>query len=137
MHADVWGPAPIISGHGFKYFLIFVDDCTRLTWIYLLKNKSEVFEKFTQFFTMVQTQFQTTVQILRSDNGREFVNKEMTEFFKGKGLVHQTTCPYTPEQNGVAERKNRIVLEVTRALFFDSNVPKFLWPEATNSFFPN
>ena len=51
-------------------------------------------------------------------------------FFKNKGLVHQTTCPHTPEQNGVAERKNRIILEVTRALFFDSNVPKFLWPEA-------
>ena len=79
---------------------------------------------------MVKTQFQTTVQILRSDNGKEFVNKEMTEFFKGRGLVHQTTCPYTPEQNGVAERKNRIILEVTRALFFDSNVPKFLWPKA-------
>ena len=130
VHANVWGPAPVIGDHGFKYFLLFVDDCSRMTWVYFLKNKSEVYEKFVLFYKLIQTQFQTQIKVLRSDNGREFVNREMSNFFKDKGLVHQTSCPYTPEQNGVAERKNRIILEITRALFFDSKVPKFLWPEA-------
>ena len=74
VHADVWGPAPVIGGNGFRYFVIFVDDCTRMTWIYFLKHKSEVFDKFILFFKLVQTQFQTTIKTLRSDNGREFVN---------------------------------------------------------------
>lgn len=99
VHADVWGPAPVSSNHGLKYFLIFVDDCTRLTWVYFLKHKSEVFEKFTLFFSMVQTQFHTSIKVLRSDNGGEFVNNEMTTFFQKGGLVHQTSCPHTPEQN--------------------------------------
>lgn len=130
VHADVWGPAPVIGGNGFKYFVTFIDDCTRMTWVYFLKNKSDVVDRFILFFQMIQTQFHTTIKILRSDNGREFVNKTMSEFFQQKGLVHQTSCAYTPEQNGVAERKNRTILEATRALMIESKVPHFLWPEA-------
>nr|KAJ0198868.1 hypothetical protein LSAT_V11C600327230 [Lactuca sativa] len=69
-------------------------------------------------------------EIFRSDNGGEFVNSEMKSFFQTKGIIHQTTCPHTPEQNGVAERKNRILLEITRALLIESQTPKFFWPEA-------
>lgn len=122
-HSDVWGPAPVTSDNGFRYFLLFVDDCSRMTWVYFLKSKSEVFEKFTHFYNLVQTQYKKSIQILRSDNGGEYVNSKMQNFFSKKGLVHQTTCPYTPEQNGVAERKNRILLEMTRAL---SSTPKSL-----------
>ena len=97
VHADVWGPVPIIGGNGYKYFVIFIDDCTRITWIYFLKHKYEVTEIFFLFFHMIRTQFQTTIKILLSDNGREFVNNTMSEFFRKKGLVHQTSCVYTPE----------------------------------------
>ena len=79
---------------------------------------------------MIQTQFPTTIKTLRSDNGREFVNSEMTRFCKEKGVIHQTSCTYTLEQNGVAERKNRTILEMTRAIMIDSKVPKYFWPEA-------
>ncbi|XP_076888069.1 uncharacterized protein LOC143538382 [Bidens hawaiensis] len=130
IHSDVWGPAPIIGGQNFRFFVIFVDDCTRMTWVYLLKNKSEVLDKFIIFYTLVQTQFKKNIQIFRSDNGGEFVNSEMKFFFQTKGIIHQTTCPYTPEQNGVAERKNRILLEITRALLIESQTPKFFWPDA-------
>ncbi|KAJ0520490.1 putative RNA-directed DNA polymerase [Helianthus annuus] len=130
IHSDVWGPAPIIGGQNFRFFVIFVDDCTRMTWVYPLKNKSEVLDKFIIFYTMVQTQFHKNIQVFRSDNGGEFVNSEMKYFFQNKGIIHQTTCPHTPEQNGVAERKNRILLEITRALLIESRVPKFFWPEA-------
>ena len=126
----MWGPAPIIGGQNFRFFVIFVDDCTRMTWVYLLKNKSEVLDKFGVFYNMVQTQFQKNIQIFRSDNSGEFVNSEMKSFFQTKGIIHQTTCPHTPEQNGVAERKNRILLEITRALLIESQTPKFFWPEA-------
>ena len=130
VHSDVWGHAPIIGGNGFRYYVIFVDDCTGMTCIYFLKNKSGVFDRFISFFKMIQTQFHTTIKTLRSDNGREFVNSEMTRFCKEKGVIHQTSCVYTPEQNGVAEWKNRTILEMTRAIMIDSKVPKYFWPEA-------
>ena len=114
IHFDVWGHALVLGSHGFKYFLLFIDDCTHMTWIYFLKSKSEFFKKFTLFYTFVQTQYNRQIQTLRSNNGREFVNARMQSFFSEKRLVHQTTCPHTPEQNGVAERKNRKLLEMTR-----------------------
>nr|GFB48772.1 putative ribonuclease H-like domain-containing protein [Tanacetum cinerariifolium] len=79
---------------------------------------------------MIQTQFKQTIQIVRSDNGGEYLNSQMKLFFQTKGIIHQTTCPHTPEQNGVAERKNRILLEMTRAFIIESHVPKMFWPEA-------
>ena len=130
IHSDVWGPTPISGGGSFRYFVIFVDDCTRMTWIYFLKHKSEVVEKFILFYKMIQNQFQTTIKTLRSDNGREFLNSSMTQFCKDKGIIHQTSCAYTPEHNGVAERKNRTILEMTRAIMIESKVPKYFWPEA-------
>lgn len=130
IHSDVWGPAPVSGSSGFKYFVLFIDDCTRMTWIYFLKHKSEVFDKFVHFYHLIQTQFQKQIQILRSDNGGEFVNKSMQKFFSEHGLIHQTTCPNTPQQNGVAERKNRFLLEITRALMLESHVPTSFWPEA-------
>ena len=131
IHSDVWGPAKVGGGgQNFRYFLLFIDDCTRMTWTYLLKNKSEVFTKFTSFCAMVKTQFKSDIQILISDNGGEFVNTSMKEFCQKEGIIHQTSCAHTPEQNGVSERKNRFLLEITRALMIESNVPKSFWPDA-------
>ena len=130
IHSDVWGPAPIIGVQNFRFFVVFFDDCTRMTWVYFLKSKSEVIDKFIMFYAMIQTQFQKDIQISRSDNGGEFVNTPMKHFLETKGIIHQTTCPHTPEQNGVAERKNRLLLEMTRALLIESRVPKSFWPEA-------
>ncbi|KAJ9542010.1 LOW QUALITY PROTEIN: hypothetical protein OSB04_028516 [Centaurea solstitialis] len=79
---------------------------------------------------MIQTQFQKNIQVLRPENRGEFVNSDMKKKFQTKGIIHQTTCPHTPEQNGVSERKNRILLEITRALLIESQVPKSFWPEA-------
>ena len=107
VHSDVWGPAPVVGLHGFPYFVTFIDDCTRMSWIYFLRQKSEVFHVFVEFYNMICTQFQTQPCMLRTDNGREYINSNMQKFFKQKGLIHQTSCPDTPQQNGVAERKNR------------------------------
>lgn len=134
VHSDVWGPAPNSGNNkSYNFFLLFVDDCTRMTWVYLLKQKAEVYQKFTHFYNMVQTQFQKQLRILRCDNGGEFINHSMQSFFREKGLIHQTTCPNTPQQNGVAERKNRLLLEITRALMLEAHTPTHLWPEAVTT----
>lgn len=133
VHTDVWGPfsTPSITGH--KYFISFIDDCTRVCWIYLLKSKGEVGHVIPKFSKMIETQFHTQVKVIHSDNGREFVNQTLGNFFSTHGILHQTTCAYTPQQNGVAERKNRHILEVARVLCFTMRVPKRFWAEAVTT----
>ncbi|KAL2320148.1 hypothetical protein Fmac_029117 [Flemingia macrophylla] len=130
VHSDVWGPSSISNISGAKWFVSFIDDCTRVTWIFLMKDKSEVFHLFVNFYRMVQTQFGSLIKRLRSDNGREYVNHNLSKFLQDNGVVHELTCVDTPQQNGVAERKNRHLLEVTRALLFQMSVPKSYWGEA-------
>jgi IS30 family transposase len=108
----------------------FIDDHTRLSWVYLIKEKSKVEIIFKNFYTMVQTQFQKNIQILQSDNGREYFKNMLSQFFLEKGIVHQSSCVDIPQQNGLAERKNKHLLEVARALLFTNQVPKYLWGEA-------
>lgn len=113
-----------------KWFVTFIDDHTRLSWVYLLKDKSEVIQIFKIYYNMVETQFQEKIKMFRSDNGREYFNKILGEFLLEKGIIHQSSCSNTPQQNGIAERKNKHLLEVTRALLFTNNVPKYLWGDA-------
>jgi transposase InsO family protein len=126
----VWGSAPIDSYNNFKYFVTFIDDYSRTTWVYLVKAKTEVFSCFQDFFNFIENQYNAKLKIFHSDNGTEYVNKNFTEFFKQKDILHQTTCVNTPQQNGVSERKNRHLLEVTRTLLFQNNVPKIYWSDA-------
>ena len=121
------------NSHGYSYFVVFLDDRTRMSWIYFLKHKSEVFDVFVNFYNMIPTQFHTSLKILRSDNGGEYVSHKMKDFILEHGMLHQTTCPDTPQQNGVAERKNRTLLEIARALMFESHVPVSYWPEAIST----
>ena len=130
IHSDVWGPSKIKTSSGKKWFVTFIDDHTRLCWVYLMSEKSEVCMLFQNFYKMVETQFQTKIRILHTDNGTEYINEVLGQFLKEKGILHQTTCVNTPQQNGIAERKNKHLLEVTRALMFSMNIPKYLWGEA-------
>ncbi|KAI5337111.1 hypothetical protein L3X38_016380 [Prunus dulcis] len=122
VHSDVWGPARVTS-NGFRWFVTFIDDCTRLTWVFLLKNKHDVASILPEFCTMVSTQFHAQVKIFRIDNGGEYVNNTLASFFRAQGIIHQTTTSFTPQQNGVSERKNRQLLEVARSLMLDMSVP--------------
>ncbi|XP_071676410.1 retrovirus-related Pol polyprotein from transposon TNT 1-94 isoform X2 [Lolium perenne] len=133
VHSDVWGPSVVTALTGDRYYVTFIDGFSRCTWLYLLKHKSEVLPAFKDFFNMVRNQYGMNVKILRSDNGTEYVNGEFSNFLSTYGIIHQTTCVSTAEQNGVAERKNRHLLEVARALMFMMNVPKFLWGEAVKT----
>lgn len=130
IHSDVWGPSGVVSINGYRYFVTFIDCCTRTTWLYVLRNKNDVFECFRDFHNLVMNQYNAQLQIFRTDNGTEYVNKLFDEYLSSFGIIHQTTCPGASEQNGLAERKNRHLLEVTRCLMMEMNVPKFLWGEA-------
>ncbi|KAJ0470826.1 putative RNA-directed DNA polymerase [Helianthus annuus] len=129
IHLDVWGPYKVSSIEGFKYFLTVVDDYSRSVWVYLMKSKTEVFENIQSFYNLVKTQFEVNIKVFRSDNGTEFVNSQMSNFVKSHGIIHQTSCAYTPQQNGVVERKHRHLLNVARALLFQSGVPLKFWSE--------
>ena len=130
IHSDVWGPSGVSSLNGYRSFVTFIDCCTRVTWVYVLKNKNDVFECFVDFHNMIRTQYNACVKTFRTDNGTEYVNKEFNEYLSSFGIIHHTTCPGTSEQNGLAERKNRHLLEITRCIMISMNVPKFLWGEA-------
>ncbi|CAL9017645.1 unnamed protein product [Prunus brigantina] len=132
VHSDVWGPARVTS-NGFHWFVTFIDDCTRLTWVFLLKNKHDVASILPEFCTVVSTQFHAQVKVFRTDNGGEYVNNTLASFFRAQGIIHQTTTPFTPQQNGVSERKNRQLLEVARSLMLDMSVPHHLWGHAVLS----
>ncbi|CAL2255065.1 unnamed protein product [Prunus armeniaca] len=105
VHSDVWGLAKIATPVGVQWFVTFIDDCTRMTWVSLLKTKGEVSSRFQQFYQMVETQFHARIQVLRSDNGGEFLNHDLNQFLQDHGVIHKRSCPYTPQQNGVAERR--------------------------------
>ena len=123
---DIWGfSTPSTLGH--KYFVSFIDDCTRASWVYLLKSKYDVLHVIPQFSKMVITQFNTWVKVFLFDNDREFVNRSLATLFQENGILHQITCVYTPQLNGIAERKNRHSLEVARTLCFTMHVPKRFW----------
>lgn len=102
----VGGSSKTPALYGKMCLVSFIDDHTRLTWVYLLRDKTEVKEVFKTFHKMVQTQFQKNIKIITTDNGREYCNSVLGDFILAKGMIHQSSCFDTPQQNGVAERKS-------------------------------
>jgi transposase InsO family protein len=129
-HTDVWGPARVPSIHGYRYYISFVDDATRQVILYYMKTKDEASEKVKHYLTYIERQGQKCPKAVRADNGREYVNKDLIGWCHSKGIELQTTAPHTPEQNGVAERWNRTVVELGRAMIIARKLPSELWPEA-------
>ena len=129
VHFDIWGPCSIISMQGFRYFLTIFDDYSRYTWVILLHNKSEVRQHIINFTVFVQNHFKTNIKTIRTDNGVEFA---MSNFYASKGIIHKKSCVETLQQNGIVERKHQHILNVTRALLFQANLPPIFWEFAVN-----
>ncbi|KAK8923585.1 hypothetical protein KSP39_PZI019845 [Platanthera zijinensis] len=133
IHSDIWGPYKVTSISGYRYFITFIDDYSRTTWLYLLRDRSELPRVFRAFVLKTRTQFCTTIKTFRSDNAREYTSHEFANLCADFGIVHPTSCPYTPQQNGVAERKNRHLLDVARSLMLHMHVPKEYWNFAVST----
>ena len=124
LHIDVWRPFSDPTQEGYRYFLTIVDDHTRVTWVYLLKLKSDILTVFPDFIKMIETQYSTQVKSVRSENAPEL---HFEVLYKAKGIVSYHSCAETPEQNAVVERKHQHILNVARALMFQSGVLLSLW----------
>ena len=133
VHSDVWGPAKTTSMGGCTFYVTFIDDHTRKVWVYFMKEKSEVFTHFQNFKAMVEKQTGKYVQCLRSDGGGEYFSNEFNNFLKKHGIQRQFSCRYTPQQNGVAERKNKHIAEVARALMAEKNMPHCHWAKVVST----
>jgi len=133
IHIDVWGPYKVPTYDKKHYFVTIVDDHSRYTWLCLVQHKSEVIVVLKDFLLKVHNQFGVTVKVLRSDNGKEFFNSQCSKLFSSLGIVHQSSCAYTPQQNGVVERKHRHILEVARSLKFQSSVPNRFWGDCVRT----
>ncbi|KAG7533197.1 Integrase catalytic core [Arabidopsis thaliana x Arabidopsis arenosa] len=129
IHSDVW-TSPCLSRENQKYFVTFIDEKSKYTWLTLLPSKDRVLEAFKNFHTYVTNQYNAKIKIFRSDNGGEYTSQAFKEHLASHGIIHQTSCPYTPQQNGVSERKNRHLMETARSIMFHTNVPKRFWSDA-------
>ena len=132
IHVDTWGPYKDVTHNSCKFFLTIVDDFSRMTWVFLMAVKSDAVKILMDFIVYVDRQY-ANVQAVRTDNASEFCGKDLHNFFTQKGICHQKSCAYTPQQNGVVERKHRHLIETARALFFQSKVPSQFWGECVLS----
>lgn len=110
---------------------LLTDDYSRYSWVYFMQMKSETLERFKVFKQLQERQLGLPLKALRTDRGGEFLSREFIRYCETHGILHQLTAPYTPEHNGVAERKNRTVVEMARSMLHEMNLPLNLWVEAT------
>ena len=96
VHSDVWGPSRSTSTLGFRYFVTFIDDYSRCTWLFLMKTRAELFSVFQKFHAKIHTQFNTSILILRSDNAKEYFSTSFSSFMSSYGILHQSSCADTP-----------------------------------------
>lgn len=130
IHSDVCGPMQTVTPSGKRYVLTFIDDHSKFTVIYLIKEKSEVFGKFREFVELCRTMFNRKPKMIRSDRGGEYMSAEFTKFLDREGIRYQRTAPYSPQQNGVAERKNRTLIEMARCMILEAKLENKFWGEA-------
>ncbi|KAD4584712.1 hypothetical protein E3N88_22313 [Mikania micrantha] len=133
LHMDLFGPVKVMSMAKKKYCLLIVDDYSRFVWTFFLHSKDEVAKSIINFVLYVEKQYSLPVKCVRSDNGTEFRNHILDEFYLSKGIKRQYSIPRTPEQNGLVERKNRTLIEAARTMLADSGLPLTFWAEAVNT----
>src|SRR4051795_152072 len=127
IHIDVCGPMSVEARGGYRYVLTLTDDLSRYGYVYLMKHKSETFEKFKEFQSEVDNQRDKKIKCLRSDRGGEYLSYEFGEHLKKCGILSQLTPPGTPQRNGVSERRNRTLLDMVRSMMSLTDLPLSFW----------
>jgi transposase InsO family protein len=130
---DLFGSVAYISIGGNKYGLIIVDDYSRFTWVFFLQDKSKTQEVLKKFLRRAQNEFDAKVKNIRSDNDTEFRNTQVEDFLDEDGINHEFLALYTPQQNGVAERKNCTLIEMARTMLDEYKTSDRFWAEAINT----
>ena len=130
IHSDICGPMNVRARHGASYFITFIDDFTRFGYVYLIAHKSEALECFKKFMNLTENQLDKKIKALRTDRGREYLSDQFRELCDEKGISRQLTTPATPQQNGVAERRNRTLLEMVRSMMAQANLHITYWGDA-------
>ncbi|KAK1644032.1 hypothetical protein QYE76_061837 [Lolium multiflorum] len=133
LHLDLFGPSHYDTLGGSKYGLVIVDDYSRYSWVFLLKSKDETHREFITFAKKAQRTYESEIKAIRTDNGTEFKNYTMQEFVDDEGIKHEFSAPYTPQQNGVVERKNQTIIEMARTMLSEFNSPHNFWGEAIST----
>ncbi|KAI3791603.1 hypothetical protein L2E82_05458 [Cichorium intybus] len=133
VHSDLWRPARVASKGGANYMLTIIDDFSRKVWCFFLKHKGDVFSTFRDWKVQVEKQSGLVVKYLRTDNGLEFCSEEFNAYCRKEGITRHRTIVYTPQQNGVAERMNRTIMEKVRCMLSNSKLPKSFWAEAAST----
>lgn len=133
VHSDVCGKISDKSIGGAQYFLTFTDDKSRYSWVYIIKTKDQVFQYFLEWKALVEKATKRKIRTLRTDNGGEYTSSQFENYLKAEGIRHELTVPKTPQQNGVAERLNRTLVEMARSMLLDSKLPKKFWGEAIST----
>jgi transposase InsO family protein len=133
IHSKVCDPMPSTSLSGYVYYASFTDDYSHKTWVYFLKSKDEVLGKFKEFKALVENLSERKIKILRSDNGGEYTSNEFGSFCRDVEIKRELTTPYNPQQNGVAERKNRTIMEAVKTMIHDQELLMHLWAEAART----
>jgi transposase InsO family protein len=132
LHMDLFSPIAYIRIGGSKYCLVIVDDYSRFTWVLFLQKKSQTQETLKRFLSRAQNEFGLRIKKIRSDKGTEFKNSQIEGFLE-EGIKHEFSSPYTPQQNGVVESKNRTLLDMARTIIDEYKTPDRFWAEAINT----
>ncbi|GJW77157.1 zinc finger, CCHC-type containing protein [Tanacetum coccineum] len=130
VYGDLCGPITPPTPSGKKYIFLLVDDYSRYMWAYFLSTKDQAFDTFKEFKKSTENELRTTLKMLRTDRGGEFTSNEFTQYCKENGIARQLTAPYSPQQNGVVERRNRTIMSTTRCMMKATNMPQNFWAEA-------
>ncbi|GJT06761.1 ribonuclease H-like domain, reverse transcriptase, RNA-dependent DNA polymerase [Tanacetum coccineum] len=116
VYGDLCGPISPPTPSGKKYIFLLVDDYSRYMWVYFLSTKDQTFDTFKEYKKTIENELRTTLKMLRTDRGGEFTSNEFTQYCKENGIARQLTAPYSPQQNGAVERRNRTIMSTTRSL---------------------
>jgi transposase InsO family protein len=132
LHMDLSGPVSYLSIRGSKYGLVIDDNFYRFTWVLFLQDKSETQSTLKRFLRRAQNEFELKMKKIRSNNGSEFKNLQVEEYLEEEGIKHEFCAPYTPQQNGAVERKNRTLIDMVRTMLGEYKTPERFWSEAVN-----
>jgi hypothetical protein len=133
VHTDVWGPTQVSSLGGSHYYVTFIDDATRKTWVYCIRQKSNVFDTFKKWKALIENEIGKSLKHLRSDNGGEYCSKEFDDYCSYHGICRENTVPRTPQENGVSERMNRTIMERARSMRLHASLPLQFWADAVDT----